>query len=41
VTLRPFRDPGVFLAHPKTLFGVLAVDAAFDIEQGVDALEGP
>ena len=27
------------MAHPQTLFGTLTVDAAFNIEQGVDALD--
>ena len=35
---RRYKRGALFLAHPQTLFGALAVDAAFDIEQGVDAL---
>jgi hypothetical protein len=36
---RHHKRRALFLAHPKTLFGALAVDTAFDIEQGVDALD--
>jgi hypothetical protein len=36
---RRHKRRALFLAHPKTLFGALAVDTAFDIEQGVDALD--
>ena len=29
----------LFFAHPQTFFGALAIDAAFNIEQGINALD--
>jgi hypothetical protein len=34
-----YETGALFFANPQTLFGALAVDAAFDIEQDIDALD--
>jgi hypothetical protein len=36
---RGHKGRTLFPTHPQTLFGALAIDAAFDVEQRIDALD--